>query len=190
MLIGISGHMRAGKDLVADYLCSRHGFVKIGFADALKREVCRTLNRTLAEYVRTCYGYTDDPAIAVKVHQLIYTDRDLVTRALLQEWGTELRRNDDPSYWLKQWKAAYTTTAATDVVVPDVRFANEARTILNCQGVLVMVRRPGVTGNGHESEAFCETFNQWNAVFDNAGTPEDLFQQVEGWLLEQRVAVV
>jgi hypothetical protein len=40
MIIGVSGLAGAGKDTVADYLVSNHGFVKIALADPLKR-ICK-----------------------------------------------------------------------------------------------------------------------------------------------------
>lgn len=40
MLIGISGLAGSGKDTCADFLVRKHGFVKVGFADPMKR-ICR-----------------------------------------------------------------------------------------------------------------------------------------------------
>lgn len=40
MLIGISGLAGSGKDTCADFLVRKHGFVKVGFADVMKR-ICR-----------------------------------------------------------------------------------------------------------------------------------------------------
>lgn len=187
MLIGLSGHMRAGKDVVADYLCRVHHFVRIGFADTLKREVARTLRRTLTEYVRIHYGFTDREQIDATITDLLYVNRDPVTRALLQEWGTDLRREEDPQYWVRKWQTAYLDSGAENVVCADVRFPNEARAILACHGKLWLVRRPNAEGNGHESESFCETFHGWNAVIDNTGTLADLHQTVESLLTSSAI---
>lgn len=47
MIIAISGFAGVGKDTVADFLVKHHGFVKIGFADELKRAV------------QSIYGFSD-----------------------------------------------------------------------------------------------------------------------------------
>ena len=36
MIIGLGYKARVGKDTVGDYLVKNHGFVRLGFADALK----------------------------------------------------------------------------------------------------------------------------------------------------------
>lgn len=40
-ILGISGNIGSGKDTVSDYLVSNHGFVKIAFADEMKRILAR-----------------------------------------------------------------------------------------------------------------------------------------------------
>ena len=40
LILALSGHAGAGKDTVADFLVTHHGFVKIGLADPLKR-ICK-----------------------------------------------------------------------------------------------------------------------------------------------------
>ena len=37
MVIGISGKLRTGKNVVADYLIARYGFKHVAFADVLKK---------------------------------------------------------------------------------------------------------------------------------------------------------
>ena len=188
MLIGLSGHMRSGKSEVASYLQRTHQFVPINFADALKREVARTLPTTLLAYVRTVYGHLDPEAATAKAQDLLYVNRDAVTRCLLQEWGTQLRRADDPQYWVRKWQTAFLDSGAQHIVAADVRFPNEARCVSACGGQLWLVRRPGAGGNGHESEDFCDTFTGWNAVLDNTGTLEELYVQAERAFTEHEQA--
>ncbi len=47
---------------------------------------------------------------------------------LLQWWGTEYRRTQDPAYWVKQWKASI-NPQANIVLVTDMRFLNEAAAV-------------------------------------------------------------
>jgi len=62
-------------------------------------------------------------------------------RRLLQEYGTEVRRHDDPDYWVKRYAEA--ATKLERVVTPDVRFLNEAAAVRALGGLVVRVVRPG-----------------------------------------------
>lgn len=42
-VIGLSGKARSGKDTIADYLVTQHGYTKVAFADTLKQFVVRVL---------------------------------------------------------------------------------------------------------------------------------------------------
>ena len=39
MIIGVTGFIGSGKDTIADYLCTQHGFKRISFAASLKDAV-------------------------------------------------------------------------------------------------------------------------------------------------------
>jgi hypothetical protein len=64
---------------------------------------------------------------------------------LLQWWGTEYRRNQDPEYWIKQWKAAI-NPKANIVLAPDMRFSNEAQAIKNEGGFTIQINRKNQDG--------------------------------------------
>ena len=59
---------------------------------------------------------------------------------LLQWWGTEYRRAQDPAYWVKQWKASINPQADI-VLTTDMRFHNEAAAIKEASGYTVNVVR-------------------------------------------------
>lgn len=184
-VIGISGHIGAGKDVIASYLIRTHDYVRRGFSDALKAEVMTTLRPMLHAYVleRESAGAAyDADTLDDAVYRLLYRDRTPVTRALLQAWGTELRRREDPDYWVLAWARWARGTSAQRVVAPDVRFRNEAAMIRSLGGRLVRVRRPGQDGDDHPSERELAGWDDWDAVFDNAGTIADLEEAVEAWL--------
>ena len=64
---------------------------------------------------------------------------------LLQWWGTEYRRAQDPEYWTKQWKAAVNPKA--DIVFStDMRFINEAQAVKELGGYTIQVNRLNVDG--------------------------------------------
>lgn len=61
-------------------------------------------------------------------------------RVLMQTLGTEWGRNLNPDCWLNVWRSQLPPTGV--VVVPDVRFENEARDIRELGGILIHVTRP------------------------------------------------
>ncbi|HEX7324344.1 MAG TPA: hypothetical protein VF292_03180 [Rhodanobacteraceae bacterium] len=136
MLIGLCGFKRAGKDTVAAGLVERYGFVRIGFADALRREV------------EEIYGLTatDAEKDAPMPDGRSYRD-------VLIEHGMR-RRKEDPDYWVKQASATLRARPVFDrgVVFSDCRFPNELRWVQSHLGVLVWVQRDGVVSNGHITE--------------------------------------
>jgi len=64
---------------------------------------------------------------------------------LLQWWGTEYRRTQDPEYWTRQWKAAI-NPKANIVLTTDMRFLNEAWTVKGVGGFTVQVNRKNGDG--------------------------------------------
>jgi hypothetical protein len=63
-------------------------------------------------------------------------------RALLQWWGTDLRRAVDPNYWVKQAEIQAQQMEWTWPVFTDVRFPNEAQMIIENGGFIVRVMAP------------------------------------------------
>ena len=172
MILGIAGHMRSGKDTLAAYFVRAHGFARVGFADALKDEVLTRLPRTLAAIGELAYPELSTLAIGA----YLLKTKPPVIRALLQEYGTQVRRADDPAYWLDRWEERRPVWG--NVVAPDVRFTNEAEHVKAIGGMVVRVERPGHGGDGHESERLDFP---WDHVFQNAGTIQDLERHATTW---------
>lgn len=177
VVIGVSGAYRSGKDTVADYLRREYGFERIAMSDPLKTEVKRIWRRTLEAYAAERNGGL--PARAEDIDRLIYSDRTPVTRALLQEHGTELRRAEDVDYWVKAWARAIEPHPR--VVTPDIRFPNETAAVRVAKGYLVRVVRPGFEGDSHESERALDAWVDWDVILFNDGTINDLYAKVEIW---------
>lgn len=178
-VVGISGHFSSGKDTVAQRLITRHGFVRVGFSDSLKYEVATTLRKTLLAYATERSGPISLEHEDRVIRELLWVNRTTVTRALLQEWGTELRRTEDPDYWIRAWQEA--ARRFPRVVVPDVRFPNEAVAIRAAGGRLVLVKRPDRDGDEHASETALVAWEDWDHVFINDGTIADLHDAVDAW---------
>jgi hypothetical protein len=86
---------------------------------------------------------------------------------LLQWWGTEYRRYQDPDYWVKKWRQQVVGFHGV-VVVGDLRFWNEATAITQAGGHVVHVQRFNKDGSlyfatdrdpGHVSETQIDGLN-------------------------------
>lgn len=147
--IGITGYKRSGKDTIAGVLVEE-GFTRIGFADPLKG-----------------MAYATDPYVQVTGLQEDYHRLRFVVdsmgwerakeyadvRRFLQLLGTEgVRDHLGNDAWVNALKLA--AEPFEKVVVPDVRFPNEASAIREWGGEIWKVHRPGCESDGHASEAY------------------------------------
>ena len=190
MIIGICGFIGSGKDTIADYLVNLHHFRRESFASTLKDAVAQV------------FGWDR-------------TMPTLTPRWILQYWGTEVCRagfHDD--IWIASLENKL-RHSQDDVVISDCRFPNEILAIKNAGGRVIRVVRGaeptwynsavsvnrGANGNStwalshrkleklgiHASEtAWVGT--EFDAVLDNNGTLDDLYQQVKNLVQDRPVA--
>ena len=112
-VIGIVGRARSGKDTAALHLMSMNNkVIRRALADCLKEDVVK-LKLAEPEHIRA---------------------KDSRTRRILQVWGTEHGRCVDPDYWFLRWSHWVLREQARRpfeaVVIPDIRFLNEAKACL------------------------------------------------------------
>ena len=106
----------------------------------------------------------------------------VTVRRILQWWGTEYRRAQDPDYWTKAWgrKISEYNVMQMYVLVDDVRFMNELNVIKEHGGLIVKIERPGFDGaNNHASETSLDDYTNWDGKILNDGTLEEFEQKVE-----------
>jgi len=176
MLLGFTGRAGSGKDTCAELL-QAHGFLSIAFGDALRAEVAEAwridmrmlteratkewpiealaVNRcTDAGFVRAAWvaqggpGELDDLDAAEAYAAWLAEPRS--PRWVLQRWGTEYRRAEQPSYWVdivarwvgRQREQALQAHRPALLCVSDVRFPNEAGVLRALGGHVVQVHRP------------------------------------------------
>jgi hypothetical protein len=152
-LIGLTGHKKAGKDtalLMLAEIVKPITLQRIGFADALKHEVANA---------------TGKPIWYINEHKNNF-------RLILQGWGTDFRRRlHGENYWIDRWQEVYDISEADIVVVPDVRFINEAHYLQKAGGVIWRIKRPLSEIDLHISETELDeyqfpTINN-DSTFDN-----------------------
>ena len=206
MIIGFAGKAASGKTTAANRMqevapCKAH---VIPMAKVLRDEVEAFLRNSGAdEYVPLVYGcqqdkirtfYIDEQqalsqcekwAEFVADHSDIQ-DRPGLTavtvRRILQWWGTEYRRTQDPDYWTKAWAAevGQYDLEKEHVLIDDVRFINELETIKQQGGLIYKIERPGFDGaNNHASETSLDDYRSWNGIIRNDGTLQEFFRKVE-----------
>lgn len=176
-LIGLTGANGAGKDTVASMLAglirsSDQKTAVLAFADALYEEVAqafgvtveRLKHRTTKETPSFEFRLVEckDEAFRNRFEMELWREHRS-PRQILQWWGTEYRRAQQPDYWVQrlQDKAAEMAAAGiTHIIVSDVRFADEAAAIRTMGGQIWRVHRPSLqaTGTGHVSEVTGEEF--------------------------------
>ena len=104
-------------------------------------------------------------------------------RYVLQKVGTEcLRNNFDKDVWVKSLQNKILKCSGR-IVVPDVRFLNEAKMIKDLGGFLLRVDRNGARADagivGHASENELKNFNDWDFVINNDSGFDNLYNQMD-----------
>lgn len=125
MIVGIAGRAGAGKSYLADQLIQAdERFVHLSFGATLREEIAEVMGG-------------ECPNLWVKP-----TSPEV--RWILQQYGTNFRRDQDPDYWVKKSseKALSLQERGKIPVYADVRFPNEAHMIQSSGGVLVRVVAP------------------------------------------------
>jgi hypothetical protein len=154
MLIAIHGFKQSGKDTLADLLVREYGFKKVAFADRLK-EAIHLIFDVPREWL---WGSDEDKQKLTKVawndfENFDKTDKDdnifLSVRELMQIFATEVCRSKIPGIWYRYLPIR----PNENLVVSDLRFANEAEFLKQNQAILIKVHRPSAQGGKHESEA-------------------------------------
>lgn len=168
MIIGLSGYARSGKDTVAELLVLNYGFKRLAFADGI-REALLALNPILHD------GHRLNELVGMYGWEVAKAKDEV--RRLLQVMGTEVGRkliNEDVWVWLLFNKV----NTNERIVIPDVRFPNEARMIEQQGGEVWRINRHNHSAvNNHISEHALDN-HMFKRVVYNDNTLDDLSDEI------------
>lgn len=154
-LLGFSGKIASGKSAVANAVGNtlyKGEYVRLSFSQGLKDEMDHIISIitraiSLQDAARNELFKGIHPDKVINALRIIYTPvkvGDVVSahqrtpdvRKFLQTWGTEVRRDIDNDYWVKQFISTATKyrQQGLTVISDDVRFPNEADAILDNGG--------------------------------------------------------
>jgi Dephospho-CoA kinase len=176
--IALIGKMRSGKDTAAARLCETHDYVRLAFADPLK-EAALKLDPIV--YHDSVFGYYRLSEIVAADGWDSAKDEYPEVRRVLQHFGQGVR-DLDPSFWLFELLRKYRATP-DPVVVTDVRYLNEARTLRKRGFKLVRIIRPEASPNSgstatHASETELDDY-PCDVTLNNAGSLAELREAVD-----------
>jgi len=140
-IIGICGLIGAGKDTIADYLVTFHGYRRESFANSLKDAVSMVFgwDRTMLEgRTKQAREWREqvDPWWAERLDM-----PNLTPRWVLQYWGTEVcRKGFHDDVWIASLENKL-RNSKDDIVISDCRFPNEIKSIKDAGGIVIRVKR-------------------------------------------------
>lgn len=166
-IIGITGLARSGKDTVANFIIASRGGYRYSFADPI-REMVRALGIDMSEPYWQKNKEEIIPALGASPRRIMQT--------LGTEWGRQLI---NPNLWLILAQQRL-LRHGPGMIIPDVRFPNEAGWVRKHGGLLIHLSRPGVEPVAeHVSESGVER-DPMDALLFNTGTLEELQTAVRG----------
>ena len=172
MIIGIGHKKQVGKDLLAhflsDYIYTKYGIATkiVSFADPLY-DTCYRLYGWCGFKTRAYYNMNPHK----KNKPLLHIGK--TPREILIDLGTKGIRQQ---VWEDTWVQLLLQENKSHrvILVPDVRFPNEARGIRQVGGKLIRVIRPSVADTPDPADCALNGYEGWNYCILNDGTMEDL----------------
>lgn len=209
--LAVSGKLASGKDTVAPAVLSRLAVPSIEhlfFARPLKAEFSEILSifRSTESPVGACARLTDEMQIpddaAVRLASMLFEfanenpdldayDRTPEIRLGLQYLGTDVRRSQDPEWWVKRAvaEAITATSQSRSIYYTDLRFPNEVTgaALAGCYVVRIdvspetqaarLMGRDGLTvdptASQHPSEIVLDDFEGFHLRVSNDGPIEE-----------------
>lgn len=160
MLIGILGNIGAGKSTMAKLIQKELGCELVSFAECLRKELKTTFSDSDVDFWKHDKQSTirlEHQALNPQLAEIIkpYYESNgwnIPLRRLLQLYGTEYRRKQNPDYWIEALFLSLNPQGS--YVIDDVRFYNEASMVTALGGYLIRISIQGEESKDtHASES-------------------------------------
>lgn len=171
-LIGISGKIGCGKSTLAHLVAQRLGWAVTSFGARLKDEVAQLFGFSRSscdtpEGKDRIVDLIESPWAAATLAMTRDSRATMSVRELLQVWGTDVRRAQDPDYWVRSMRG-FLESEGGGWVLDDLRFPNEAALVRE-QGLLLVRLEPYPGWEpgphaGHLSETALDDFQGWDLI--------------------------
>lgn len=208
-LIGLCGYPGSGKDLLASHLVML-GYQVLSFVANLRNELER-LAKTQAPPPAELLSLPPSSPARLGWLRMLSNPKSLWAkptespiRHLLQWYGTDYRRKSNPSHWVDSLASDYQLLQKLKplffpnhnqfhiplipVVIPDVRFENEAQWVTSNSGVLFLIDNPEakskylLTHPEHSSDDLKPLLKYITHTFSNTQTQHHLAHQLLQYL--------
>lgn len=199
-LLLVSGHANSGKDACCNYISKKYGYVKIAFADKIKRMLMHLYNFSYEQL----WGDSDergkiDPRYDKIVREFIQSFGDIGRNLYSNTWVdytvkiiNQINNNYNFNYVNYHGISFDGESGPKPVIVPDGRYLNELEAIRNLNGIIIRIIRPNskISGNvGNHSSEIDQDFipdSYFDELIINDGTLEDLYSKIDAILLKYK----
>lgn len=211
MIIGISGKKNSGKDTVGR-------IIQLFFAKYSEEDIIDILEKKHSIY--EILPFIDETNWQIKkfatipteiykkitnidFHSLSRAEKELERPNFIDFINNKVKQVFGKDVWVKALMREYFCTHSDhaphgidcpDWIITDVRFINEAETILNKEGFLIRVNREFPVNTDdlkpydfEESETELDNFDKFNYVIDNNDSLENLIVKVKEILIKEKL---
>lgn len=182
-IIAFTAKKETGKTTAVKYMMQKYPHaLHINFKDALIGEIIALFPEVLqamCEY----YNKSDYDGMDPWTTEKLFRVKPRLVRAFMRNFGTEVRRREDPDHWVKAWIKTLKSVKVSDetvIFVDDVRFLNEAQAVKDFGGTIIRITsdKP-VPVDAHASEFEMDHIVPDIVVKNFFGDVEVLYKQLD-----------
>lgn len=201
----MSGKMGAGKDTIGDLIFDKlksegKEIISVSYSTPIKQEIQEIMNLSATRNpLLIADKYNAKVEEIVRLTQLLgkesIYERSAQSRRAIQYWGTDVRRKQDSNYWVKKLAQIIVKSLKDNisVYVSDVRFPNEADSIIDLKGKIIRLKtsesvrikriverdnlKPTEEHLKHLSEIALDRY-EFEKIFNGEDTPENLLNEI------------